>query len=58
MVGFTAARVPVAFLFTGVHDDYHLPSDTADKINADGEATHGVIGTALVLDGARWKVEP
>lgn len=25
--------VPVAFLFTGLHPDYHRPSDTADKIN-------------------------
>ncbi len=33
---FTAARVPVAFLFTGVHDDYHKPSDTADKIDVGG----------------------
>src|SRR5262249_42230773 len=30
---FTAVRVPVAFFFTGVHPDYHKPSDTADKIN-------------------------
>lgn len=34
---FTAVRVPVAFFFTGVHDDYHMPSDTPDKINAKGE---------------------
>jgi Zn-dependent M28 family amino/carboxypeptidase len=27
---------PVAFFFTGTHGDYHRPSDTADKINADG----------------------
>lgn len=33
---FTAARVPVAFLFTGVHDDYHKPSDTADKVDVGG----------------------
>ena len=33
---FTGARVPVAFLFTGVHDDYHLPSDTAEKIDVGG----------------------
>lgn len=33
---FTGAKVPVAFLFTGVHDDYHLPSDTADKIDVSG----------------------
>ncbi|MFO0756296.1 MAG: M20/M25/M40 family metallo-hydrolase [Byssovorax sp.] len=34
---FTGARIPVAFFFTGVHADYHLPSDTADKINSEGE---------------------
>jgi hypothetical protein len=27
---------PVAFFFTGTHGDYHRPTDTADKINADG----------------------
>ena len=26
------------FFFTGTHDDYHMPSDTADKINYEGEA--------------------
>lgn len=35
---FTAVRVPVTFFFTGVHPDYHMPSDTADKINTAGEA--------------------
>lgn len=33
---FTGARVPVAFLFTGVHDDYHKPSDTSEKIDVGG----------------------
>jgi len=33
---FTGAKVPVAFLFTGVHDDYHLPTDTAEKIDVGG----------------------
>lgn len=33
---FTAAKIPVAFFFTGVHDDYHLPSDTAEKIEVGG----------------------
>ena len=32
---FTAARVPVAFLFTGTHDDYHKPSDEVAKIDFD-----------------------
>jgi hypothetical protein len=30
--------VPVLFLFTGLHTDYHKPSDDADKINYKGEA--------------------
>ncbi|MEO6610834.1 MAG: M20/M25/M40 family metallo-hydrolase [Chitinophagaceae bacterium] len=30
--------IPVLFYFTGLHSDYHKPSDDADKINYDGEA--------------------
>ncbi|HMI78619.1 MAG TPA: M28 family peptidase [Ferruginibacter sp.] len=29
--------IPVLFFFTGVHGDYHKPSDDADKINCAGE---------------------
>jgi hypothetical protein len=35
---FYSKQVPVLFFFTGTHADYHKPSDTADKINYDGEA--------------------
>jgi aminopeptidase YwaD len=35
---FYSKKVPVLFLFTGAHEDYHKPSDTADKINYEGEA--------------------
>jgi len=28
--------IPVLFFFTGIHEDYHRPSDDADKINAEG----------------------
>ncbi len=31
---FTARQVPVLFFFSGLHGDYHRPSDTWDKINA------------------------
>lgn len=34
---FYAKNIPVLFLFTGLHDDYHRPSDTYDKINYEGE---------------------
>lgn len=33
---FTTQRVPVLFFFTGLHMDYHRPTDTWDKINGDG----------------------
>jgi hypothetical protein len=33
---FCAKEVPVLFLWTDYHDDYHRPSDTADKINIEG----------------------
>ncbi len=35
---FYAKERPVLFLFTGLHTDYHRPSDTPDKINYPGEA--------------------
>jgi aminopeptidase YwaD len=35
---FTAGGVPVLFFFSGLHGDYHKPSDTWDKINAPGAA--------------------
>jgi aminopeptidase YwaD len=35
---FYAKQVPVLFFWTGNHEDYHKPSDTADKINYEGEA--------------------
>ncbi len=38
---FYARGVPVVFLFTGAHADYHRPSDTADKID-----THGLEAVA------------
>ncbi len=31
---FTTKQVPVLFFFSGLHGDYHKPSDTADKIDA------------------------
>lgn len=28
--------IPVLFFFTGIHEDYHRPSDTPDKVNYEG----------------------
>jgi hypothetical protein len=33
---FYAAGVPVLFLFSGTHPDYHKPTDTAEKLNPAG----------------------
>ncbi len=35
---FYGKQIPVLFFWTGTHEDYHKPSDTADKINYDDEA--------------------
>jgi aminopeptidase YwaD len=45
---FTAKQVPVLFFFSGLHSDYHRPSDTWDKI--DGPGTVKLL--ALVSDVA------
>jgi membrane-associated protease RseP (regulator of RpoE activity) len=33
---FTAKQIPTLFFFSGLHSDYHKPSDTWDKINSNG----------------------
>jgi Zn-dependent M28 family amino/carboxypeptidase len=45
---FTSKQVPALFFFSGLHADYHKPSDTADKI--DGPASARLL--ALVGDVA------
>jgi len=42
---FTTKQVPVLFFFSGLHGDYHKPSDTWEKIEADAAAQLvGLIG--------------
>ena len=44
--------VPVLFFFTGLHTDYHRPSDDADKINLPGEkkAARFIADVARTID--------
>lgn len=35
---FAKNGVPILFFFNGVHEDYHQPSDSPDKINSDKES--------------------
>jgi Tol biopolymer transport system component len=44
---FYGKDIPVFFLFTGSHEDYHRPTDTADKVDAPG--MEHVVRFALAL---------
>jgi hypothetical protein len=45
---FYSAGAPVLFFFTDMHDDYHTPRDTADKINGQGMADAASLALRVV----------
>jgi S1-C subfamily serine protease len=47
---FYGAGVPVLHFFSGVHADYHKPSDTADKLNAAGMAQTARIVASIATE--------
>ncbi|MEP6538819.1 MAG: M28 family peptidase [Bryobacteraceae bacterium] len=47
---FTTKQVPVLFFFSGLHGDYHRPSDTWDKI--DGESAVKLLHVVADVTGA------
>jgi hypothetical protein len=49
---FYGAGVPVLHFFSGVHADYHKPSDTPDKLNAAGMAQTAKIVASLATEVA------
>ena len=49
---FYAVGVPVVFLFTGAHGDYHRPTDTADKLDLRGLSEVTRLAGRLVRDAA------
>lgn len=54
---FRQARIPAIFFFTGLHEDYHRPIDTADKINIDGAAKIVDLASRIALDAVS-RAEP
>lgn len=46
---FVARKIPVLFFFSGLHSDYHKPSDTWDKINAP-DAAHLLDFISVVIE--------
>ncbi|MCB9645025.1 MAG: M20/M25/M40 family metallo-hydrolase [Deltaproteobacteria bacterium] len=55
---FYARGVPVLFLFTGAHADYHKPSDDADTLYYPGMAKVGAVAADLVSALARAEARP
>jgi hypothetical protein len=55
---FYVAGCPVLFFFTGAHGDYHRPSDTWDRINAQGLATVGTVVARVVSAVAAGPTAP
>jgi hypothetical protein len=45
---FLKRSIPALHLFSGLHADYHKPSDDADKFEAEGAAKVAVLGADLV----------
>lgn len=50
--------IPVLFFFTGLHTDYHRPSDDVEKLNIDGQTkvTQFVADILTRLDGSDTKL--
>jgi hypothetical protein len=55
---FYPKQVPVLNFFTGSHDDYHRPTDDADKINYAGLERITRFARALLLDLVRGEERP
>src|SRR5579864_7108484 len=55
---FVGKKIPVLFFFSGLHADYHKPSDTWDKINAPDAAKllDFIDDVALKIDSASERV--
>ncbi len=51
-------NVPAVNLFTGAHEDYHRPTDTADKLNYDGLERITKFADQIVLDLAQTPQRP
>jgi Peptidase family M28/PDZ domain/PA domain len=57
-LSFDGKHIPTLFFFSGLHSDYHRPTDTADKIDARGavQVLSLVAGTAELIANAPSKL--
>jgi hypothetical protein len=57
-MSFSQAKIPTFFFFTGIHGEYHRPTDTAERINYPGMAKLAAFGRTVVLDLANADTLP
>ncbi|MBL0312528.1 MAG: M20/M25/M40 family metallo-hydrolase [Holophagaceae bacterium] len=57
-LSFALAKIPTFFFFTGLHADYHKPSDLAEKINGAGMAMVAKYAQSVTLDLANAAQTP
>jgi hypothetical protein len=55
---FYAKNIPVLFAFTGIHGDYHRPTDDSDRINYSGMARIADYLELIMLDVIRRPERP
>ena len=58
VTSFYVKNVPVLSFFTGAHEDYHRPTDTAEKINYDGIARVARFSKEIITDLAQMNERP
>jgi S1-C subfamily serine protease len=58
VTSFYVKNIPVLSFFTGAHEDYHRPTDTADKINYDGLERIAQFSEKIVNDLEQAKERP
>lgn len=57
-MSFSQAKIPTFFFFTGIHGEYHRPTDTAELINYPGMAKLAAFGKTVTLDLANADMVP
>lgn len=57
-MSFGAARIPTFFFFTGIHADYHRPTDTQERINYKGMAQVTDFAEKILRDLANSETVP
>jgi hypothetical protein len=55
---FCRKNIPVLFFWTGLHSDYHRPSDTSDKINVPGMRQIADLAEKVILELASEPQRP